>query len=145
MLRLFTLILIVCLFVMGGVYIFTMSNVRTESLLMKLDVWGITDVGKREQERIRNINKLYISSYKKKVLQDRAIFIGASQKMVNLALGKPKYWFIDNKQNINLLVYHPEGEKRPTVLEFQGDALKLAYKVSLMDINTMKQKYSVQN
>ena len=58
-------------------------------LVVQCDVLGFNKVAKLEKQRLDNINLLPISNEKKNFLINRRIFLGASEAMVELALGTP--------------------------------------------------------
>lgn len=110
---------------------------KVEDLIIKIDRFGITEVGATEQKRIRDINRLPITYEEKQVLIQRTVFLSATRDMVSLALGNPvcrlqssasgsepatEYW-----------VYYIEGDRKPTKLAFQNNELVNAGKASALD------------
>ncbi len=104
------------------------------SLTLVLDFSQKPGDAKFEQQRISKINLLPISDEKKRILMNHTIFLDASTTMVTLAVGEPKYKekpLMDEKgQTVDRWVYHFNGDYRPTVLQFENNVLKNAYKVS---------------
>ena len=123
--------------------LFYMQNYQPEtmhSMLMKIDVFGITPTGEEEQARQQRIRSLTIPYEEKQVLMQRTVFMGATSGMVKLALGEPKkvverIW--ENNPTRPLLIYYVYflvNDSRPTVLIFQDDRLINAYKGSALDV-----------
>ena len=113
-----------------------------DSLLLRVDVLGITEAGAKEKQRIETIRSLEIPFEKKKVLMERTIFMGASRQMVYLALGEPRkaqryktpISGSSGKDVTEEWVYFFKGDSRPTVLEFKGQVLIGAHKTSKLDV-----------
>ncbi len=107
-----------------------------QNLLIKIDVFGITELSRNEQERESKINNLPITWEEKQVLLNKTVFMDASPEMVKLALGDPKKTLQktmnDNRVELSLIYYLP-NDKRPTILVFVGDKLTQAYKGSALD------------
>ena len=107
-------------------------------ILIQVDVFGFTRVAQAEQERVAKINELTIPYEDKQVLINRTVFMGATQDMVRLALGKP--WKTDDRMweakkiMLTYYVYYLPDDKRPTILIFQQDQLIKAYKGSALDV-----------
>lgn len=87
-----------------------------------------------ERKRINRINTLPLNDEKKQILINHTIFMGASTSMVRLALGEPRYMEPATKsaENVEITrwVYHFQDDLRPTVMQFEGDKLTAAYKIS---------------
>jgi len=98
----------------------------------------IVNIGKKnfkktvEIERINKIKALSVTIEQKEILVSRAIFIGCSQYMAELALGKPKIKFIGKDKDT--WIYHFVGDNRPTALNFEKNELIGAEKTSVIDI-----------
>ena len=118
-------------------YVYTQRPDLWKQLLIKVDV---NHYDAAEVDRIDNINRLPISYEEKQVLINRTIFMGASPQMVMLALGQPKegHKIVPTnsggsvKESI-ILIYHLQGEARPTVLRFDDNKLTEAKKGSSID------------
>lgn len=115
------------------------------TILIQVDVFGVTRVAEAEQQRLAAIKNLTIPYEEKQVLVDRTVFMGATEEMVKLALGEPKkvverIWEDKdhNKKMLTYYVYYLPGDKRPTILVFEFDnaeyTLVNAYKGSAIDI-----------
>ncbi len=109
------------------------------SLIMKVDQFGLTDIGAQEKMRLAQIQALPIPYEKKEVLIRRTVFMGANTTMVFLALGQPKRAETiqeeTSQRTMSRWVYHFEADKRPTILEFENEVLVGAHKASALDIN----------
>jgi hypothetical protein len=104
---------------------------------LKLDRFGLAAESPMEVKRVADINKLPISYEEKQILINRTIFMGASPRMVMLALGQPKQGHktrdaLSGKESI-ILVYHLPKELRPTMLSFENNKLSEAKKGSSID------------
>lgn len=121
--------------------LFYLQTYRPETMaefLVKVDVFGFTDIARQEQERLGKIRDLTIPYEEKQVLINRTVFIGATYDMVKLALGQPKKILQRAAEGSSVAliyyVYYLPGDKRPTILVFQQDKLTNAYKGSVLDI-----------
>ncbi len=103
-------------------------------LMIAIDITGISEVARDEKQRIRTIENLGIPYEKREVLKNRTVFLGATEEMVLLALGKPSQ--IDKKADSTTWVYYFEADQRPTLLVFKGSVLSAAYRGSVLDIAT---------
>jgi hypothetical protein len=116
-----------------------------EQLIVRVDVFALSEVASKERERMAQIAALQIPFEQKKVLMERNIFMGATRQMVFLALGNP----VDAKSLLNdedmlrrpagdryteRWVYYFKDDQRPTILEFKEEQLMSAYKASKLDI-----------
>jgi hypothetical protein len=119
-------------------YIVVYQPEMVNQLLIKIDVFNITEVAKEEHERIEKIRNLTIPYEEKQVLMNRTVFMQATPDMVKLALGDPKKSFERPWQEhgtmLNYFVYYLGEDKRPTILVFENDKLIQAYKGSALDI-----------
>lgn len=120
-------------------YLTTYQPDALTRFLIKVDVYGLTDVGQKEQKRLYDIQNLPITYDEKQVLINHTVFMGASQEMVVLALGEPKKevekpWVENNNEMLTYYVYYVHDDKRPTVLVFDNDKLINAYKGSALDV-----------
>ena len=102
-------------------------------LIVTCDVFGLNKQAKLEKQRLDNINLLPISNEKKNFLIDHRIFVGASETMVELALGNP----LDRMQEDTnpeaekeRWIYHFADDINPTALEFQQGTLTTAFNVT---------------
>lgn len=119
-------------------YMQTNHPAAMKEVILKVDRFGITEAGAEEKRRLMMIRSLDIPYEKKKVLEQRTVFMGATSQMVYLALGAPKRRS-DNldstaNQQIETWIYYFPGDKRPTMLDFEGGVLVSAYKGSVIDI-----------
>lgn len=108
-------------------------------LFINIDIIGVTEIAKKENERLYEIRNLNLTYPEKQVLMNHTVFIGATKEMVKLAIGEPKkeIW----KNDKLYYVYYLPGDSRPTLLVFNydknGDKYKLsnAYKTSALYIS----------
>lgn len=127
------------------IYVDRLQPAAMDSLLMKIDTFGITSVGAKEKLRVAQIKSLTITYEQKQVLIGRTIFMGADTTMVFLALGNPRSASAtpgdasSHKPKIDKWVYYFSGDKRPTVLEFENSILTSAYKGSVLDVQIPQQ------
>lgn len=138
--------LLIAILTMGSViYMDRLQPAAMESLLMKIDTFGITSVGAKEKLRVAQIKSLPITYEQKQVLIGRTIFMGANTTMVFLALGNPRSASATpedaatQRPKIDKWVYYFSGDKRPTVLEFENSVLTSAYKGSVLDVQVPQQ------
>ncbi len=121
-------------------YIHNYKYEVVENLILEIDKFGITNIGKEELLRRSRINNLPITYEEKQILINRTVFLGATAEMVQLALGKPKeaYNAADvaesGKQEGIIYVYHFPADARPTLLRFENNKLTHAYKGSTIDV-----------
>lgn len=127
------------------IVLFYMEDYQPEimnDVLIKVDVLGLTNVAKEEQDRIYAINSLGIdvTHPEKQALINHTIFMGATPAMVGLALGGPKIQKWNTLKTKLYYIYYLPNDNRPTVLVFKqdtaGPTFKLynAYKSSALDI-----------
>lgn len=118
-----------------------------KQISVKLDRLGLAPENPAETQRIYEINKLPISYEEKQILINNTIFLGATPRMVMLALGKPKEGHRaadnsgENKKTL-ILVYHLPEDLRPTMLRFDEGKLTHAYKGSTIDFDTTPVPYT---
>ncbi len=119
---------------------FYLVNYRPETgteILIQLDVFGVTSIAQEEQKRLAAINDLSIPYDEKQVLRNRTVFMGASHKMVQLALGAPKKiveGMLDG-HTATFYIYYLPNDKRATILVLgPDDKLFKAYKGSALDV-----------
>lgn len=108
-----------------------------QKLLISVDIFGLTESGRDEQGRRKEINALKITYEEKQALLNRTVFMDASQQMVRLALGEPKKSLkrtLQDGREVDYFVYYLPNDKRPTILVFLQDKLAQAYKGSAIDI-----------
>lgn len=134
------LILILMLLASAGVYayVYTQRPDIIKQVLLKIDNLGIVQTRSVEDiERIDQINALAISYEEKQVLINRTIFMGASPRMVMLAIGEPKSGHKELNKATGaqavVLVYHLPKELSPTILRFDEGKLTKAEKGSSID------------
>lgn len=105
-----------------------------KELILSIDVVGVTPIGQEEQSRQATINGLPITYEEKQVLINKTVFLGASSRMVMLALGTPKEQKPSGKGAGNIYIYYQPDDPRPTILRFEHDKLVHAYKGSALDL-----------
>lgn len=135
----------------GGTYNY-LNNHNPDALkqiTLKLDRLGLTPENPVEIQRVSNINKLSISYEEKQILINKTIFLGATPRMVMLALGQPQEGHrtnddLESKKTV-ILVYHLPEELRPTMLKFDEGKLTHAYKGSTIDFDTTPVPYTGTN
>ena len=111
---------------------FYKPNVIRE-LILSVDTLGLTSIGQQEQTRQYEINRLPKLTYEEKqVLLNRTVFLGATTRMAQLALGPPKEQKRGRREVI--FIYYMPEDSRPTILRFENDRLVHAYKGSALDI-----------
>lgn len=122
--------------VMTVFYVSVYQPELIDRLLIRMDIFGLSNIAQREHERMEKIKALTIPYEEKQVLMNRTVFLKASQEMVKLALGEPKKVVEHIEQNHLRRIYYEYylGEdKRPTILVFEDDKLTNAYKGSALD------------
>ena len=95
---------------------------------------GVTPLGEEEKFRQSAINALPLTYEEKQVLINKTVFLGASSKMVQLALGAPKERKVGGGKSNSILIYYQPDDPRPTILRFERDKLVHAYKGSALDL-----------
>lgn len=133
--RVFILTLLFAALAVGAVFALKqMQPGAFENLMLSFDM---SPQSKEEKARLDRIRLLPIAEEKKKILSNRTIFLGASTKMAELALGKPiqSYEYPDHTPRVDRWVYYFADDSRPTVLEFEDNKLSKAYKVSAHRLN----------
>lgn len=90
-----------------------------------------------EQDRLDHIRLLPLSDEKKQFLIQHTIFMGASESMVELALGKPKQAYFGAPTagggTVHKWLYYFPGDSKPTLLVFENAVFNSAYRVSAHD------------
>lgn len=133
--RFIIFLLLLVILVFGGILGIKMLNPRMfYSLMITFD---IAPNSKEEKNRIDKIRLLPISDEKKQILLNHTIFLGASPRMAELALGSPiqTMEYPDVTPQVDRWVYHFADDSRPTVLEFHDNKLVSAFKVSAYKLN----------
>lgn len=129
--------LILFLLVFGMlIYLYSAKPDVVDHLLIKVDVFGISEVSRNEKDRRLKINNLSITYEEKQVLLNHTVFLDASPDMVKLALGDPKKAIqktLEDKRVVDYLIYYLPNDKRPTILVFVNSKLAKAYKGSALD------------
>ena len=133
-------LLIILLLASAGVYayVYTQRPDIIKQVLLKVNDFGLVETRTAEDlDRIDQINQLSISYEEKQVLINRTIFMGASPRMVMLAIGKPKsgHKVVNDhtgRESV-ILVYHLPKELSPTILQFDEGKLSKAEKGSSID------------
>lgn len=107
-----------------------------KELIISVDTFGVTTIGQIEKARQFEINHLPITYEEKQVLLNRTVFLGATPRMVALALGEPKERkkYRAAKGTGTAYVYYLPDDPRPTILRFEGEKLVHAYKGSALDL-----------
>jgi hypothetical protein len=135
----FMALVMLCAIAFGGYFAYRYAPDKVNELIIKIDRFGITDMGKREQYRINQIEQLPITYAEKQVLLDRTVFLGATPQMVKLALGTPKQeqttGAVDRGNEVITYIYHFSKDSRPTLLRFENQKLTSAGKASTIDVN----------
>ena len=127
------------------------------TLLIQVDVFGVTHIAEQEQARLAKIKSLkddsgYPLAYQYKlVLINHTVFMGASPEMVRLALNEPAGCIIDGHyipgpvnnatcktppQAGFSYVYYLPDDTRPTIFVFENDKLVNACKGSSAEPST---------
>ncbi len=110
------------------------------NITLSMDVFGLSADNEQEKKRINKIALLPISDEKKDFLIKHSIFMGATPRMVKLALGDPRMeQHTVSQQNaaqpVLVYVYHFPQDSRPTLLMFEEDKLVAAQKSSVTDVS----------
>ena len=113
-------------------YILFFQQTAINNFLVKYDSIGITSVGAKEKARLRTINNLNIPFEQRNALANRTVFIGASEQMVELALGSPTATPSEEGSQVRW-TYFFEEHSRPIYLYFEGGSLVNAEKGSTLD------------
>ncbi len=147
-------------------YMQTFEPEALDSLIMKMDAFGLTQASREEHARQDRIMRLEqdaygtpIGSLEKTALLNHTVFINASAQMVEYALGSPKTSLKAKNSTRMLYVYFLANDKWPTVFEFRcvknnnecdagnhGEinkglyALVKAYKESKIDVDNLKRQ-----
>lgn len=107
----------------AGVWYYV-NNYRKDDLnkfYLQFDTWGITQVGKAEIDRKNQIDNLAdenVPFVQREALKNRTVFLGATDKMVLLALGNPITDPTVNASGQQVWVYSFGDYTRPTYLYF---------------------------
>lgn len=130
-------------------YVYTQRPDIYNQVKLKLSRFGFSEQSPQEVQRVSDINRLSISYEEKQILINRTIFMGATPRMVMLALGKPKegHRMLDKAANkeVIILVYHLPEELRPTMLRFEENKLVEAKKGSSIDYTSTPVPYTGMN
>lgn len=115
--------LVIALAILFGLF-FYISNYHKDELnkfYLKFDVWGVTDIGRTELQRLEAIDDLEkeVVHVQREALKNRTVFLGATDKMVILALGKPLKDPKLNSLNQQVWIYNFDDYSRPTYLYFE--------------------------
>src|SRR5262249_49390822 len=141
---------------MGLLYMQTFQPEELNQLIIRADIFEITELSKNEHSRQDKIKRLEtIGNLEKQVLLNHTVFLGATAEMVEYALGPPKQVLFQENPVGNALyyVYFLVGDKRPTIFMFgcvgtpeqcklhenykQIFTLSKAYKKSTLDVDNM--------
>lgn len=119
----------------GG--LFALKALQPDAFDSLMLTFELTPNSKEEKARLDRINLLPISDEKKKILTNRTIFLGASPRMAELALGEPiqRRGNHDQTPTVDQWIYYFADDSRPTVLEFEDSKLAKAYKISAHKLN----------
>ena len=124
--------IIVALLLLGGTYFYfsIFHKDALEKFYLKVDVIGITQIGKAELDRTSEIMNLDLPLSQREALINKTIFFGANKQMVILALGKPESQNATPGTSQEVWVYYFDDYTRPTYLYFTGDKLVSAEKAN---------------
>lgn len=114
-------------------------------VIITVDIFGWSDQTALERGRVKEIMDLPIEYEKKQALVARTVFIGASEKMVALALGNPRKTATlphtpEGREARIVWQYHFAGDPKPTLFEFEEGKLMTAYTASALDVQGMEGK-----
>ena len=115
--------LLVILLLLCGAFLYV-QNYRKDELekfYLKFDSWGVTQVGRDELQRRAAIDALQdqgVIFVQQEALKNRTVFLGATDQMVLLALGKPIKNPEMNTLNQQVWTYSFDDYGRPTLLYF---------------------------
>jgi len=117
--------LLVVVLLLGGAFFYISTNHKEEldKFYLKVDSWGFTSVGKAEIERKAAIDALADEGVlfpQREALVNKTVFLGATAKMVTLALGKPVAEPTTNASGQQIWVYYFNDYDRPTFLYFEN-------------------------
>jgi len=108
------------------VYMQTYQPEEIDGLIVKIDIFGLTQLSRYEHARQEKIKQLEYDAYgnpigslEKQVLHNHTVFINATAQMVEYALGPPKIPLKAKNSPKMLYVYFLANDKRPTVFEFK--------------------------
>lgn len=127
---------VIIVLLIAGIIAMAVLKYRYPDMFFKLavtvDVFNVQGDSRAERARIDKIALLPISNEKQELLINKTIFMGASLRMVELALGKPRGTNqglnAENKQEIRWQ-YHFSGESEPVVMVFIDDKLSGAQRI----------------
>ena len=102
-------------------------------LIVKIDRFGWTQEGALEQRRFSQIMAMPIAYEKKQALVDHTVFMGATQEMALIALGRPRERFVSEEGTETWQYFFPEDTK-PTFLVFKNGQLYKAYRASALEL-----------
>ena len=112
-----------------GILLANQSNPEaTRDFIAKVDVAGLSSVGKAKLQRESAINQLPITQEEKEVLIKGAVFIGATRQMAELALGPPQS--VRESGGDSILTYLPANDTATTTLYFKKNILSTAQRGS---------------
>ncbi len=142
-------VIFVIIISIGTIYfIYQKEPEVVQEILFKMDRFGLIEKSPEEIQRVYDINQLSISFEEKQILINKTIFLGATPRMVLLALGEPKKGYKTNGEMGNesiKLEYHLPKDSRPTVLVFDEGKLSHAYKGSTIEFDTTPIPYTGTN
>jgi|GEM_PF-978442 len=92
-----------------------------DKIIMNVDIFNITELSKKEHNRIDKIKRLNnIGILEKQVLMSRTVFIGATAEMIEYALGQPDKIQIDKESSqVVYYIYFLADERRPTFFQLE--------------------------
>ena len=131
---------VIIVFVIAGMIAMAVLKFRYPDVFFKLavavDVFNVKGDSRAERARIDKIALLPISNEKQELLINKTIFMGASPRMVQLALGEPRGTSeglnIQNKQELRWQ-FHFAGESEPVVMVFIDHKLSGAQRIDKYD------------
>lgn len=128
------------LYLLGAVIVFAMviylgiaQPQALTRLIVKIDRFGWTQEGASEQRRFNQIMAMPIAYEKKQALVDHTVFMGATQDMVLLSLGRPREKFA-SEDGMETWQYFFSEDTKPTFLVFKDGQLYKAYRASALEL-----------
>lgn len=120
-------------------YLNSTNPEMVRSVLLKVDILGISAPVQAERSRVAAINQLGIPWEQREVLINRTVFLGATEEMVALALGAPRAVSARPLperpgQELTVWAYYLQDDLRPTLLEFDEGKLIGARKGNQLDV-----------
>jgi len=101
--------------------------------MKEYDVIGISQTGRSEKTRQKQIDNLPIPFEQRQALKEGTIFMGATKLMVQLAIGRPYGTPEQDDKKRERWTYYFNDNSRPTYLFFENDKLVDAAKGTTLD------------